>query len=131
MKHPSIKSAWMANPPSALQGSVIVATVSVAGALLFGLIALQPLLLGGIFGYAQLLFAISALHLLLQAVASAISWKTGALFAIISLIPMFVLAIAFLVQFDFRTPAAFSVSAVVSIVAVKNHVNQLKPTIRG
>ena len=131
MKYLTIKSAWMANPPSAPQASAIVATISIAGAIIFGLIAFQPLLFGGIFGHVNMLFAISAIHLLLQAIASAKSWKTGAMFAIVSLIPMFVLAITFLVQFDFKTPAAFSVSAIVSIAAVKNHVNQFKPTIRG
>lgn len=128
MKPETTESAWTANPPSAPQASRIVSTVSIAGGLIFGVIGLQPLVIGGDFGFVNMLFAVAAIHLILQATASAISWKVGALFATISMAAMFVVAISFIVQLDFRSPAVFSVSAMVSIVAAKIQIDQTKLT---
>ncbi len=117
--------------PSAPEASRIVASVSIAGALVFGLIVLQPLLSGGSLGFVHLLFAVAAIHLLFQAGTSAYSWKAGAMFAMVSLALIFVAATSFVVQFDFSTPAVFAVSAIVSIVAVKIQVDETKRTRYG
>lgn len=124
-------SAWSSNPPSDAQASKIVSHVSMAGALILGLIGFEPLIFGGSFGYVNLLFVITATHLLIQAVASAISWRLGAAFAVVSMAAMFVVVIGFLVQFDLKTPAVFGISVIVSGIAVKIWINHAKRTIRG
>lgn len=122
-------SPWNADRPSAAQASRIVAAISIAGALFYGLIVLPPLLASGSLGSTGMLFAVATTHLLFQSGISTYSSKAGATFGMISLLLIFVSVTRYLVQLDFASAAVFTVPAIVSITAVKIQVNETKLTV--
>ena len=129
MKTVTGDSSWNAEQPRAAQASRIVAAISIAGALIYGLIVLPPLLSGSSLGSTDMLFAVAATHLLFQSGMSTFSSKAGATFGMISLLLIFVAVTRYLVQLDFASTAVSTMPAIVSIAAVKIQVNETKLTV--
>lgn len=111
---------WPASPPSPERASRITAWVSVAMAVVFGLLLTGMLYSGTAFYNWRMVFTGAiVLHLLMQAGTSAFSWKAGALCGRISLALIFLVACAWIVFYQhWNWLSWLTGSAIVSATAV-------------